>query len=59
MMQVDQNRPELANAADYDLPQGAHDPQATLDDSEEKLTSSAGAFDTTSLGQCIRADLWP
>ena len=59
MMQVDQNRPEPANAADYDLPHGAHDPQATLDDSEEKLTSSAGAFDTTSLGQCIRADLWP
>ena len=59
MMQVDQNRPEPANAVDYDLPQGAHDPQATLDHSEEEPTSSAGAFDPASLEQCIRADLWP
>ena len=59
MMQVDQNRPEPANAADYD-PQGGQDSQATLDHSEEDLTRSrAGAFDTASLEQCIRADLWP
>jgi len=36
MMKVDQNRHEPANAADYDLPQGAHDSQATLDHSEDR-----------------------
>jgi len=59
MMKVDQNRHEPANAADYDLPQGAHDSQATLDHSEEPTGSRTGTFDTASLEQCIRADLWP
>jgi hypothetical protein len=58
MIQVDENRPGPPSAVD-DPPHGAHDPQATLDHSEEPTGSRAGTFDTTSLEQCIRADLWP